>query len=124
MGRILTISVLLGSLLAVPALCMGGVLTHACECASESPCPCEAGCEHDSGCGHEGECPDDPCSIRVIRPERRADNVVTVSQPAISTPIILSAVTLPSAQGVRASAREWPNGKKLPFPSSDLPLLI
>ena len=124
MGRLLTISVLLGSLLAVPALCMGGVITHACECESDFPCTCETDCDHETGCGHEGGCPEDPCSIRVIRPERQDDLVVTVSQLAVSTAILCTPLEQPSIQTVRADTSELPGTKKLPFPPSDLPLLI
>jgi len=130
MGRALTISVLLGSLLAVPALCMGGVITHACACGSESPCPCDSGCDRESGCdhvpdcGHEGGCPDDPCSIRVVRLERRVDTVVTVSQSPTSALIVVAATTQSPIPAVYASERRGLYGELPPFPLSDLPLLI
>lgn len=130
MGRILTISALLVSLLAIPAMCMGGVITHECECTSESVCACEGGCEsepgceHESDCGHEGGCPDDPCSIRVVRPERRCDCVVTVAQPTISPPIVFVSVVQPSVLVVGVGLYEWSGDKKPPFPPSDLPFLI
>lgn len=124
MGRILTITVVLGSLLAVPALCVGGVITHACECDSAPPCTCETDCDHEAGCGHEGGCPDDPCSIRVIRPERQDKIAITDYQPAVSTAILPTLLKQPSIKMVRADARELPGSRKLPFPPSDLPLLI
>lgn len=124
MSRMLTISVVLGSFLAVPALCMGGVITHACECDSEFPCMCGTGCEHESECGHEGGCPDDPCGIRTVRSERQRDDFATVSQSAVPTTIILMAVTRPLLQVLCSGMLEWLGGSKLPFPSSDLPLLI
>lgn len=124
MGRILTISVVFGSLLADPALCMGGAITHACECGSEPLCGCDTECDHEDGCGHEGGCPDDPCSIRVIRPERQDEIVITDYQPAVSTAILAAPMMQPSVQTARADAREMRGSKQLPFPPSDLPLLI
>lgn len=124
MVRVLTISVGVASFLVVPPLCMGGVITHACESVSESACTHETGHEHESGCGHEGGCPDDPCSVRFVRPEHYGDDVAAVAQPAISTTIILTTVNQPPAQMVLAGTHELPGGKKLPFPPSDLPLLI
>ena len=124
MIKILAIFVAVASFLVVPALCMGGVIKHACECASETARACETEGEHESGCGHEGGCLDDPCSVRVVRPERQSDDVVTVSQPEVSTTIILTTVCQPSTRMVRAGTHEWTGGRKLPFPSSDLPLLI
>lgn len=130
MVRILTIYAVSTSFLVVPALCMGGVITHACECPSDIARTCEADCEHgsdgghESGCGHEGGCPEDPCSIEVLRPEHHGDDIVTPSQPSASITIILVAVTQPSVQTEHAGTQKWPGGKKLAFPPSDLPLLI
>ena len=124
MVRILTISVALASFQVVPALCLGGVIRHACDCAAETACDCKADCNHESGCGHEGGCADDPCSIQVVRTGRQSDDVVTVSPPVVSTTIIHIAVTQPSIQTEGAGTRGWPGGKNLPLPSSDLPLLI
>ena len=123
-------------LLAVPVLCMGGVITHACECASESADARESGCahqtddghethcDHQTGCGHEGGCPDDPCSIGVLRLERQGDDVVAASLPAVPTPIILPTVNQPLDRVRRAGEHESPSAKKLPFLASGLPLLI
>ena len=124
MRRVLTIVAALSSLLIVPALCMGGLITHACDRAEETCCPPECDCNGRARCGHESGCSDDPCSVRAIRPERQNDDADTVLQPAISTTIVLVAVTQPSVHTERAPAHEWPGGKNLPFPSSDLPLLI
>lgn len=124
MVRILTIYAVAASFLVVPALCMGGVITHACECDSEIERTGDADCGHETGCGHEGACPEDPCGIEVLRPEHHGDDIVTISQPAGSTTILLIAVTQSSVQTKHAGTEEWPGGKKLPFPPSDLPLLI
>lgn len=124
MRRVVTIVAALNSLLIVPALCMGGVITHACECVEETCCPTECDCDDRSGCGHESGCSDDPCSVVVVRPQRQGDDVAAVSSPVVFTTIIQTAVTQTSVQTVRAGLYEWPGGKMLPLPPSDLPLLI
>lgn len=124
MVKILTISVAVASFLAVPALCVGGVITHACECDSGCPCTGEADCGHEAGCGHEGGCPDDPCSIGVLRPERHGNDIVTPSHPAASTAIIPAAERQSWAKSVCARVFELPCAGTLPFPPSDHPLLI
>lgn len=124
MARILTISVAVASFLVVPALCVGGVIMHACDCVKGTCCPPERDCNGRSGCGHESGCSDDPCSVRVVRPERQNAVALTVFHPAVSTAIILVTVTQPSVQTERAGTQEWPDGKKLPFRPNDLPLLI
>lgn len=85
---------------------------------------CETDCNHGSGCGHEGGCPGDPCSIRVVRPERQGGDVVAVSQPAAAIAIIPAAVKQSWVESVCSGTLELPCGRKLPFPPSDLPLLI
>lgn len=52
------------ALVALPALCTGGVLLHLCDC------PHSEGSSHqdDEGCGHESECATDPCGTVVTRP--------------------------------------------------------
>lgn len=122
--RMFAVSVVAASFLGVPALCMGGVITHACDCASETACNCQADCDHDSGCGHESGCSDDPCSIQVVRTDRQGPEVVTVSSHAIPATFVHSIDTQPSPQTVCACVRERFGGDTLPFPPSDLPLLI
>ena len=124
MVRILTISVALASFQVVPALCLGGVIKHACECAVEAACDCKADCDDGSGCGHEGDCAGDPCSVQAVRTGRHSDDVVSVSPHVVSTTIIHLAVTQPPIQTERAGAHEWPGSRNLSLPSGDLPLLI
>jgi hypothetical protein len=50
MHRAILILAAVWTLLCVPALCMGGLLTHACECGASLEC------------GHEDACATDPCS--------------------------------------------------------------
>lgn len=44
------------ALVLLPALCMGGLIGHACDCASDGHSQLA-----DSDCGHEEACDDDPC---------------------------------------------------------------
>ena len=124
MVRILTISVAVASLLAGPVLCVGGVISHACHCDSETACACQSDCEQETDCGHEGGCPDDPCSIRIARPERQDDDSAAVAQPAAWTTIIPATVKQPWVASPWAGTLDWPGVLKLPFPPSDRPLLI
>lgn len=122
--KLFAVSVVVASFVGVPALCMGGVITHACDCASETACNCESDCDYDFGCGHESGCSDDPCSIQVVRTDRQGAKVVTVSSPAIPATFVFITDTKPSPQSVRAGIRERFGGDTLRFHLSDLPLLI
>ena len=123
MRRMVTIAAALSSLLIVPALCVSGVITHACDCAEETRCPPDCDCDRESDCRHEGECPDDPCSIRVVRTERQGDNVMGASAPStcVST---FDHETEPPGRTVFADLTESPGRNNQPYPSSDLPLLV
>ena len=123
MAKVLITLAAVASFLVVPALCVGGMITHACDCPTDPPA-CHTDCGHEVGCGHEGECPDDPCSVRVVRPQRHNDDVVTISHTVVSTSIILTAVTQPSLKTDRAGAQQWSGGGRLPFLPGDLPLLV
>ena len=124
MSRILTISVALAAFIAVPSLCVGGVIMHACECAAVSDCACERNCEQETECGHESGCSDDPCSVPVVsRREARTDWSETAQLP----PLILepAAGYAPSlAPRVGALLLESPCRRNVAFPAGDLPLLI
>lgn len=155
MVRVFTTSVFVVAVLAVPALCTGGVITHACECAWATVCNhatdrshaggnpdgsvhpnrphgaadtgdgcTDDGCGHATGCGHEGGCPDDPCSIHIVRPERQSIQL-SDAQPAFACSIMPTAVAPRPTRTTRSYGRDWQGRKKLlPFPPSDLPLLI
>jgi len=64
---------------AMPALCVAGVLSHACECTERAGCDHSSDCEHESGCTHESDCASDPCDEAVPRVQRQADPVVEAS---------------------------------------------
>lgn len=65
------------ALVAVPALCTGGILTHPCECEPASPCHDSHHDEEekDSGCGHESSCSIDPCKFVSLRSNERHDEL-------------------------------------------------
>ena len=111
------------SLVATPALCMTGVLTHSCECAGSvgESCDCGSG-DCADGCSHESNCPDDPCQDNVIT-GGGAQTRVILSQvfDAIVNSVIFepaSALSLGRPEQVSTPSPK----KNLPYPPSDLPL--
>ncbi|MEK6675955.1 MAG: hypothetical protein AABZ47_09920 [Planctomycetota bacterium] len=80
----------------MPALCVGGVLMHPCDC------PHTGDLDHQDkeGCGHESECATDPCGDVVTRPDDQpgtdssfhSDVIVTVSPTLLLDPAIMAAV--------------------------------
>ncbi len=68
MKRTFLLTVGLWTFLAVPYLCLGGVITHAC--------PTDSG----DNCGHEETCASDPCS----QTARTGTSQPTVSAPSLS----------------------------------------
>jgi len=130
MRRMVAIVVVLGPLLIVPALCEGGVITHACDCADQTCCPPECDCIGDSGCRHsckKGDCSGDPCSLRFVRTGRQGDPAIEAPEPATSASPGL-------CEGgpfmVRTALAQFPfllksmRRNNQPYPPSDLPLLI
>ena len=87
-------------------------------------CNSEPGCEHESDCHHESTCSGDPCSNMVTRSNKRGvDGNPTLQSPA---PRVTSG-TIP-AQGTclmfQCEGLATTHLKNLPFPHSDIPLLI
>ena len=123
MRRVVTIAAALSSLLIVPALCVSGVITHACDCAEETRCPPECDCNRESDCRHEGECPDDPCSIRVVRTDRQGDDVMGAAEPSTCVSTFDHETEQPR-RTVLADLTETPGRNNQPYPPSDLPLLV
>ena len=124
MCRMLSISVAVGSFVILPALCVGGLITHACDFADMPGCNSEPGCEHESDCHHESTCSDDPCDNMVTRSNRPGVDGNPTSQSP--TPCVTSD-TIP-AQGAcltfQCKDLTTTYLKNLPFPHSDIPLLI
>lgn len=113
MGRCQSLLVVLWAVIAAPALCLGGVLLHECECGSAQACE------------HEGDCASDPCGELTVRPHRLIvvgsdqATMATHVAPASSDSLVadpLTSLTLLPAQR--------PSAATLPFPPSDRPLRI
>ena len=122
MRRIVAISFAVGWLLDVPTLCVSGLITHACECVDVLASPCDPGCGHEAGCHHENGCSDDPCSTPVVRNQRPRDGVDTT--PPSPVPCVAFNTGPRSDQTIRSEGRTSSRPQGLPFPPSDIPLLI
>lgn len=71
-------------LVATPVLCIGGLISHPCECGDEI------------GCGHETDCASDPCNF--VLPRGDAPNRAEISQPTV-TPFTAAALTFTEVLG-------------------------
>ncbi len=115
MGRYLTISAALCVFLA-PILCMGGVLDQHCDCDAEM------------ACGHEEDCAADPCrSLVAARSSSRSTPLLAYD----SFPVPAFTAGLCALLPVRASMllrhyaeEQTAHACRLPFPRSDVPLLL
>ena len=112
----------------VPALCMGGAIVHPCDpaagaCrnpASRTDCPQEPA----GGCGHENSCSNDPCAgFKAVKASGGSDADMALSIAWLAIEDAASA-TLTKMETFQAFGCEPPPDAKLPFPPSDLPLLI
>ena len=122
-GMVRTVSILLvvWSLTATRSLCIAGVLHHPCH---HGP---EADHQHEDPCSHEQSCSQDRCSmVAVARRDRPVgDSDSKPIHPGQAVPVFIALVwaesqTLqPSADHLRLALL-----RPLPFPSSDIPLLI
>ena len=126
---------------AMPALCMGGILGHPCEtpsqcCGHEGPDDGGAGCDGPDSCSHESDCWNDPCRLFVAarnggpgwgQPGSDGDREVFEVQLRIDGAVPLASADLPLISHVRS---HWPSHRgcaaprALPCHESDLPLLI
>lgn len=114
MGReISSVLVVVLSVMVVPALCMGGVLLHPCDCC------------HEDDCGHEDACASDPCSEWVVRHDDFTHGF-TETQPAPAGQANADPARISYDDAFRGERRipVAPPRPMLPFPASDLPLLI
>jgi hypothetical protein len=124
MARFAFLCIAVWVLLIAPTLCVGGVLLHACSCATETcdqqaalPCgqaaespgactPSEAcahgddcardnACGHDDSCGHEDECASDPCQDFIrALSSREGGAPETVAPLAAPSPSFLDAFSI------------------------------
>jgi len=107
--RLAILVITVWTMLAAPALCMEGVVTHSCVCDSVQEC------------SHEADCSYDPCNEVVLRsnsgPESDSASVIAVFE--VSTQPAQFICSLVPSQAARPDAA--PNLNVHP---SDLPLLI
>ena len=115
MARLTSTLLLLWVLLAGPALCMSGLLEHACDCESAGEVECQ----------HESSCPDDPCATVV-----RVEGQDTQANFDFEGPKVLVAVLTLDAE-LASVSWAWssrpplpPDGWNLPYAQSDRPQLI
>jgi len=127
----LALVLVVGALVAVPALCVGGLIEHPCDCEPchdrGAPGPGRDGGHEDDGggCGHEDTCVNDPCTSLVARQDR-SDETIDDWPPCACFSIELFGLIRDSLND-RALGRDGrPTGcsPNLPYPPSDLPLLI
>ncbi|RKZ13120.1 hypothetical protein DRQ32_02275 [bacterium] len=110
MLRTTTSILLIAFILLLPLLCTGGWLEHLCDC------------DQTGDCENELDCSSDPCEVGLIKGDPTA--------PARDKAMI-AVVTLPVADLARAkfygaqfSHDESTETHCMPYPESDLPLLI
>ncbi len=121
MLRIAAIFMITWGLIITPALCVAGVLHHPCDPVSTSDH------EHDDPCPHESTCPQDPCgvvSVIVRATQYRDPGSMAEFLGAPAPAVAISACRESDVDtSVLPSLRSPPSGR-LPFPDSDIPLLI
>jgi hypothetical protein len=114
MSRHITILTAFWALLIVPTFCLSGILLHNCECGQEEQC------------GHEEDCSTDPCKSVITASRNGAGDFAdaVVQYPSVSDDI--TTMIEPSARRVLLGPCPLAIQKKpnLPFPSSDIPLLV
>ena len=98
----------------MPMLCLSGVLLHHCECGSEAQC------------GHEEDCSTDPCKIVIAASKNQAGSFAGVVVSCLPVAGSMTAMVEPLAGRALLSTGPIQIQKKpnLPFPSSDIPLLV
>jgi len=125
------------SLVASPSLCAVTILEHLCDCG-------ESGCCAPPCCDHEADCDCDPCGTLVVRSDSDEDGATCPHLEASRCPAGRGSGFLPDAAhyaggdmgylpppgGSAEPGRHAPalnargSGANLPFPRSDIPLLI
>ena len=110
MVRHATIVASFWAVLAVPALCMGGLIMHACDCGDTIQC------------GRESACWNDSCGQIIARRESQLPDVdIAVSTPAADWHLPLLDADI---EQVHESIRLLCSRINLPYPTSDIPLLL
>ena len=113
MARLSASLLLIWTLLLGPALCMGELLEHACDCGSEETCE------------HEDSCAQDPCGS-LAKPDEDAFASLGLCTPALAAlPVrVLSHGEFVLRRTGVPRALPPPGRSNLPYAKSDRPLLI
>ena len=114
MSRHITILTAFWALLIVPMFCLSGILLHDCECGAEEQC------------GHEEDCSADPCKIVIAASRDAAGDLADAVVLRLPAGDNMTAMVGPLAR--RHLLDTYPieihRKSNLPFPSSDIPLLV
>ncbi len=134
-GRKLILVPACWAFVAMPALCMGGVLGHPCEvaarcCTHEGPDGGGVGCDLQGSCQHEGDCRNDPCQLFVAARDsaaRCSSRDTFVVPPCTDCPLPSALAVMPALAGGDALRPACVSALSLPATlrhHSDLPLLV
>jgi len=117
MARLLSSLFVAFMLLAAPALCVGGLLPHECDCG-------QGGTEMQ--CEHEDSCSDDPCeTLTTGRQDQDARSLLDTEVPWVPVAAVARIVELASTRWFRSARPPLPPDRwNLPYAQSDRPLLI
>ena len=121
MAKVLTILLTAWSLLVTPSLCVAGVLQHQCDREATT------GHEHEDKCPHESSCPQDPCPAPMITARQVQARGPDGMTSRLETSPLMSLGPAETVAGASRGAVDQlrpPLLKRLPFPASDIPLLI
>ena len=115
MSRLITSLLLALTILLGPAMCIGGIIEHSCECVGESSMECQ----------HEDSCLDDPCASLVRGMNQEAQpNLELANSLALVVSIPLDVEPPPLKWSWSSRPPLPPNRRNLPFPQSDRPQRI
>lgn len=124
----------LWAVVALPTLCMGGWLGHACAPVSPAGHECEHNEDtslpheekHDDDCKHESDCPADPCSQVVKTDDDDVTDVTPYVYPSITLCLDLRLQNQDPALIHITQARPPDAHHRMgrPFPDRALPLLM
>ena len=116
MARLLSSLFVAFMLLAGPALCIGGLLPHECDCG-------HGGAEMQ--CEHEDSCSDDPCETLTVTQDRDSRSLLDTEVPRVPVAVVARDVELASSRWSQLARPPLPPDRwNLPYAQSDRPLLI
>ena len=101
--------------LALPSLCVAGIIEHDCACPA-------AHCDHEQGCET------DPCQLSILKSDHKTLSASVVPTPQILP--LLSAFVLPLKHTAQIYWRNAPNfdssiaSRRCAYPSNCFPLMI